>query len=308
MRHARWQELANAPEAINQPVPLTTHLANGLESSADAIRLLKSVQERHPDDVGANVCLAEKLMASNPPQVSEAVRFYTAAVAVRPSNSSLNAKLAVALQRMERPDEAHAAIRRATEQGSDKAAAHFAAGCALLVPKFIDEAIAQFRSAASLVPENAAVRNNLGVALHRAGRHSDAVVEFREAIRLRPNWALFYCNLGNALKDAGEMEQAMTAYAKAIEVDPMCSEARWSMFFAKQSPSSTRPEQTEGDHAFGTNTIMTLDFEQADNPGQRPDFLTGLTIAQQVEEFLFRYTTWTILSRDDAAELLLTEN
>jgi tetratricopeptide (TPR) repeat protein len=134
------------------------------------------------------------------------------------------------------------------------------------------------------------------------------VVEFREAVRLRPDWAVSHCNLGNALKDMGEVEQAITAFAKAIEIDPMCSEARWSMFFAKQSPSSTRPEQTEGDHAFGTNTIVTLDFEQADNPGQRPDFLTGLTIAQQVEAFLFRYTTWIVLSRDDAAKLLLSPN
>src|SRR5262249_36931107 len=84
-----WQQLGNEPSAREQPIRLLTHVATKVKSTQEALRLLKEAQQRRPNDLAVNMCLAAKLMEGNPSQVEEAVRFYTAAVALKPESSSL---------------------------------------------------------------------------------------------------------------------------------------------------------------------------------------------------------------------------
>src|SRR5207247_2016203 len=102
-------------------------------ASEAAVALLRRAQQWHPGDFWLNHELAFTLMYSQPPRPREAVRFYTAALALRPRSPGTHLNLGVALSDM-----------------GDYAGA-----------------IAAFREALRLKPDYAAAHNNLGVALSR---------------------------------------------------------------------------------------------------------------------------------------------
>jgi len=84
---------------------------------------------------------------SKPPQFEEAVRYYTAAIALRPDSAGLRTNLGLALKDQTK----------------------------------LDEAIAQFREAIRLKPDDSHAHNNLGIALKEQGKLDQAMAEFREA-------------------------------------------------------------------------------------------------------------------------------
>jgi Flp pilus assembly protein TadD len=67
-----------------------------------AITLLKRAQRAYPDDFWINYDLAGSLMGAGRPD--EAVRFYSAAVAIRPRSELAGRRLREALRTAGRPD------------------------------------------------------------------------------------------------------------------------------------------------------------------------------------------------------------
>jgi tetratricopeptide (TPR) repeat protein len=93
------------------------------------------MQNLHPDDFWANEDLGFWLRQSKPPDHEAAIRFYSAALAIRPSS----------------------------------AYAHYNLGNALSDKGQIDEAIAEYRTAIYLNPKKAEYYNKLGNAYYRNG-------------------------------------------------------------------------------------------------------------------------------------------
>ena len=145
--------------------------------------LLRAAQVRHPEDFWLNYGLGEALRERKP---AEAVGFYRAALATRPTVAPVHMEISVALLRQGQANEAILASRKAVE----------------------------------LDPKDGRFHFHLGVCLHDGGRFTEAIVEFRRSIELDPKSAPFHLGMGLCLQAMGRIEEAMGEFRRSIELDP----------------------------------------------------------------------------------------
>lgn len=164
-----WSDQVRDPATWNEPEVLS-HLASTAASQQVSVYLLRAlgdrladagldsigfyrkVQREHTASFLANFALANALRKQDP---EEAVRFYQAALAIRPYSLSTGNNLAVVLSDLGRTD----------------------------------EALALFRSTAARYPESSRVRYNLGLTLIALDRREEAITALREATKLEPDFA-----------------------------------------------------------------------------------------------------------------------
>jgi tetratricopeptide (TPR) repeat protein len=263
-RRTALQALAKSAK-FEELGPVSLHLLGcGLNDAGDGARaesVLRAAQERHPGDVWVNYMLATVLETLS--RRDEAIRFYTAARAIRPETAHElahaleahgqsdeavavfrdlrrlrpgNARhltcLAHALEKKGLSREAHEAMEAAVAVGREQirlkpedALAHFNLGNALSAQGKPEEAVAELRTAIRLKPDDAAAHHNLGGALSKQGKRVDSIAEYRTAIRLKPDSAVFHYSLGRALDAQGEPEEAIAEIREAIRLEPDYAEA-----------------------------------------------------------------------------------
>ena len=186
--------------------------------------VLLEAQRRNPNDFWLNDSLAVHFAQANPPQWSEAMGFYRAALALRPESAVVLTNLGNALAGMNRVDEAIAVQEQAIRIQPDFALAHNNLGATLTKKGAPDAGITAFRKAISLRPENAQYHYNLGTTLFKNGKPDEAVTVLREAIRLSPT-AAAHNSLGNALRRMGAVDDAEVAFRTALRLKPNEAEA-----------------------------------------------------------------------------------
>jgi serine/threonine protein kinase/Flp pilus assembly protein TadD len=253
------EQLASSVSVRDLAVPtVMLMVANLRTGSPQALGLLREAQQQRPGDFWINFNLAQTCENMRPPLWDDAVRFYSAALAIRPGNLatlinlgvSLNQKMAFkeatrAFQKAKelKPDfdkahrnlaqqlrrehkllEAEEACRKAIELRPDDASHHSYLGLILEDRNKLDEAEAAHRKAIEIEPL-AYAHFKLGVLLGRKGKLPEAYVEIGKAIDIDPNFASAYVDLGRALRDERSLSDAITAYNKAIEVKPDSSYA-----------------------------------------------------------------------------------
>jgi serine/threonine-protein kinase len=252
-RQGALEALAKSIDVAKVPARALTQLAGPL-SPPQAAELLRRAQEQYPADFWINHNLGVELQDVTPPRRDEAVRFLTAAVALRPDSPGANLNLGYALHYKGQVDEAMACFQKAIERDPKYGSAHNGLGLGLegkgkvdeaiacyqkaiqLDPKDpaphsnlgnalkgkgqLDEAIACQRKAVAIAPNYTRALNNLGVALHNKGQVEEAIACFRKAVALNPKHASAHSNLGNALLDKGQRDEAIACYHKAIALDP----------------------------------------------------------------------------------------
>ena len=219
-RRAALEALAATADVRNIPARALTRLASKL-SPAQKAALLRRAQEQYPADFWINHDLAWALEELRPPERDAAVRFLTAAVALRPASPGCHLNLAVALHGQGHFDEAIACCRRALELDPKYSAAHTELGRSLYAKGQIDRAIASLHKAIELNPKNAWAHSGMGAILCDHKRDYDAAIAcFRKALELDPKSAVYYHNLGNALRGKGRLDEAITSFRSATELDP----------------------------------------------------------------------------------------
>jgi tetratricopeptide (TPR) repeat protein len=218
--------------------------------------VLRAAQVRYPGDVWINLALGNLLRGLS--CRDEAIRFYSAARAIRPETAHL---LAHTLEERGQSDEAIAVFkhlrqlrptnaeylsclgellkdkglmreadealgaaiaagREQTRLGPDDVSAHHTLGRSLQFHGNYDEAIAAYRKEISLKPDRSLAHFELGNALRGRGNLEEAIAEYRKAISLDPGEPLAYNNLGHALHDQGNLAEAVAAYRQAISLKP----------------------------------------------------------------------------------------
>jgi tetratricopeptide (TPR) repeat protein len=215
-----------------QPVVTLVALAAGLGEAGDAagaVAVLRQAQRRHPGDFWVNHELASWLLRLRPARCDDAVRYYSAALALRPDSPAVQSNLGTALRGLGKLDEAVAAFRRAVELKPDFAEAHANLGTALLQQGKPAEALAACRKAVALRPNFAAAHLNLGHALRTQGQTAEAVAEFRRAIELQPDQPGGYLALATTLRAAGRPADAEALLRKAIQLQPNLVEAHYGL-------------------------------------------------------------------------------
>jgi serine/threonine protein kinase/tetratricopeptide (TPR) repeat protein len=201
-------------------------------AAASAVRLLRRAQARYPADFWVNHGLGNALDALRPPEPSEAGRYLTAAVALRPDSAVAHVNLGLALQRQGRLDQAVAEYRKALALAPKLLSAHNNLGLALVAQGKLDEAIAELHRAIELNPKFAGVHTNLGLALERQGKLNEAAAAYRRAIELDARYAVPHVNLGLTLAQQGKPGEAVAEFRRAIEIDPSYAEPHAHLGYA----------------------------------------------------------------------------
>jgi tetratricopeptide (TPR) repeat protein len=246
---AALEKLAEDADIERQPVRTLTRFASRfveLDATHRAVALLRQVRRRHPGDLWANHDLAIGLCFTKPPQLEEAVRWYSAAVALRPDSAGLRLNLGFALKEQGKLDEAIAEYREALRLKPEYAEAQESLGVALGKQGKQHEAIASFREAIRLKPEYAQAHHSLGVALWAQGKQDEAIAQFREVLRLKPDDALGHRSLGFALEKYGNLEEAVAEYRAALRIQPAdpCARSNLAWLFAtSMDPKWRRPAE-----------------------------------------------------------------
>ncbi len=231
--------LAAAPEAADLPPATAVLLGRTLadighaDSSAALLRLAAS---RHPEDIWVNYNLATALGA-RPGSREEAVRYYTAARALRPESAH---DLAHLLENMGRGGEAEAMFRDLVRRRPDSPRHLGCLGSHLKdrgreaeAEIFLDRAFTEYRTAIRLKPDLAGAHNGLGTLLCDIKHdYAAAEAEFRTAIQIKRDSAVAHHNLGNALQPQGKLDEAIAEYRTAIRLKPDLAVAHQSLGIA----------------------------------------------------------------------------
>jgi tetratricopeptide (TPR) repeat protein len=190
----RVRETTPSPETLitlsatavvqDQSVQLLVALSQRLQAvGADPIAFLVRVQRQYPGDFWASYTLAEALWGKKP---AECIRFYQAALAIRPNT----------------------------------AVAHYNVGRALANVSQLYEAIEHFREAVRLEPKFGRAVSYLGVALYDTGQKREALDLVQKGIVLDPTTPRNYSILADVLRAEGRFEEAIDAVRPAIKLDP----------------------------------------------------------------------------------------
>jgi serine/threonine-protein kinase len=231
-RRAALEQLAAQADVERLPALALTLLAARLwkvQAASCALKLLRRAQAQHPGDFWLNYHLGMALRNLQPPEADEAVRYLTAAVALRPDSAGTRLSLGVALAEKQDLDGAMAAFRRAIALDPRFAKAHTNLGNVLQDKGDLAEAIAEHRRAIALDPKLAQAHSNLGAALNAQGDRDGAIASYRRAIGINPRYAKAHFNLGTALKDRGDLRGAIAAWRQAIELDPRNAKAHTNL-------------------------------------------------------------------------------
>lgn len=183
--------------------------AEGLSAAADALRRAAGLAPRDPKPLGV---LAAVMMSLG--RHDEAIAAYRGAIALSadPNPADLLNNLGVALERMERREEAVAVLRTASLVRPDSPTIHDNLGNSLLSTGHSAAAEAAHRRALTLGAQGAETWSNLGNALHRQGRLDEADSAYRRAIQAMPNGVKFHTNLALNLLLSGRYEEGWREY------------------------------------------------------------------------------------------------
>jgi tetratricopeptide (TPR) repeat protein len=222
---ASLRRLAHEPGVADLPKVTLVRLGDALRNvreGDEALTLLQRAHRVHPDDFWINQALAEASSDTKPPLYDATVRYYTAALAIRPNSPGTHSSLGIALANRGDLDEAVTECREAIRLNPGSARAHNSLGQVLKYQGKLQDAIAAYREAIRLNPGYAVSHKNLGSLLSSAGDFDGAAAEFREVIRLRKSrWengyqAEAYNSLGRALRSKGDIGGAIDAFRQAI--------------------------------------------------------------------------------------------
>jgi serine/threonine-protein kinase len=183
-----------------------------------AIQLLRDGQRIHPTDFWLNYDLGTALWDQK--DYEGAVRFYTAAIAVRPHAVAALNDLGNVLRDQNKLDEAIAFYRRATEVDPKFVYGQSNLGSVLRAKGKLDESAEAHRRAIEIDPNFGPLYSNLGNVLREQKKLEEAETAYRKAIELDPGNARPHFGLGNVLVDRGKLDDAVALYQKAIALDP----------------------------------------------------------------------------------------
>jgi tetratricopeptide (TPR) repeat protein len=249
------EQLAREVDVAKQPPSILLFVVGNLppRMRASRLELCRRVQRAYPADLWANMWLGNQLAIHNR-QPAEAVRYYTAALALRPGNPAiylyrgesfrlageadaaigdfreglalnprlerLHIGLAAALHDKGRLDEAIAECRETIRLNKDLFDAHNTLGAVLADKGQLDEAIAAFRTAIQLKKDYPKPYSNLGIVLVLNGQLAEAVAQFSTALELDPNYLDAWANRGRAYGKLGQYDKALADYQVALKLAP----------------------------------------------------------------------------------------
>jgi serine/threonine protein kinase/Flp pilus assembly protein TadD len=188
------------------------------EETDARINLLRRVQIVHPDDFWATYLLGHDIHQLF--EWDEALRYLTAAAALRPRSAGAQFQLGISLRDKRRYAEAIDRHREALRLNPNNTMCRRELALVLELNGNLDEAIAEYRETIRLNPSSYSAHYNLSSALEQQGRLAEAEVAAREALRLRPDYASHHGRLGFVLFRQSRLAEAEAELRQALELHP----------------------------------------------------------------------------------------
>ncbi len=190
------------------------------------------VQARYPHDFGANNSAGRCAGECRPPRTQAVIRYFSAALALRPQSAMAWGWLGKALTDAKDATGGLVAFRTAIRLASPSdidllASAHCHVGICRALQGAGDAAVAESRRAIRLKPGDILLRCALCTALRDNGDIEAAIAEARDAIRLSPETALAHAELGRALQTHGDLAGAIDAFREAVRLEPNTMEGHY---------------------------------------------------------------------------------
>jgi tetratricopeptide (TPR) repeat protein len=220
---ASLKKLATDSDLLRQPRATLVLLGDALAAlgaPSEAIAVLRQAQQLYPADFGINHQLALHLTRLQPPRWHEAVRFLSAALALRPQDPAVRVHLGTALLEVGQVEEPRTVLREAIKLQPNSAEAHFHFGKVLARQCPSDEAVAAFRKAIMLQPDHAAAHHQLALVLYARGKLAEAIAALHQSLRLQPDHAPAHNDLALALRGSGRIAEAIAAHRAAPALQP----------------------------------------------------------------------------------------
>jgi serine/threonine protein kinase/tetratricopeptide (TPR) repeat protein len=226
---AELAQLSGEPAVQDLPAAAILSLSRDLTAFKQwsaAERLLRAGQEQWPGNFWLNHDLGMLLARQPPPRGDEALRYLTAALALRSDSPGVYVNLGTTLYGNNDMDGAIRAFQTALKLDPNYAMAHNNLGLALWAKKDVDGAIRAYQAALAINPNYAEAHNNLGLALWAKKDARGAIRAYQAAVNINPNLGEAHMNLGWAYKCHGQWKQAVNHYTKAMQTERFVKPAR----------------------------------------------------------------------------------
>ncbi len=228
----------NAPVA-EQSVPFLLAVASQLKALGKGnVLFLTRVQAAHPQDFWANLTLADELKQST--GLPESIRFYQAAIALRPGAAIARNNFGMALANMDRKEESIAQYQRALELDPDALPSLENFGIESAMAGHYPQAIRALQESLRRSPDNAYLNWMLGRCLECSGHLLVAVDHYRRAVELDPNLEGAQKSLRSSLTSLGRDDDALDAWRESLkrrpaEHDPWDGYAEYCVFLRREN-------------------------------------------------------------------------
>jgi eukaryotic-like serine/threonine-protein kinase len=188
----------------------------------DPSAMMRRYQEAHSGNFWVNLRLADTLFTRGKAQ--DAIRYYQAALAIRPKTAVVCNNLGIALAETGRRQEALEQYARAVE--FDPTSRRVRTNLAVLLSrtKKYAEAIEQATKALQLEDKNdataSALHTAIGYSLKATGKPAEAVEAYRKAVAMNARNLAAQSGLRTVLLSQGQQHEAKRAWAEALRADP----------------------------------------------------------------------------------------
>ena len=229
-RDLKALEALEASAEVASLSPATLHLLgyalSDLGAADRAVSLLRRAQRQFPGDLWLNDALGwHCYRTTRPPLYDDSVRFYTAALAVRPRNPYMAYSIGRALRAKGSFAEAIAEFTKAIELKPDHRDAWWGRAYCYSELGQPESALADCNKVIELYPKLALAWSSRTWAYTILGQHDKALADASKAIELDPTLAHAWNGRGLANENLGQNEKAIADCSKAIELDPKLEDA-----------------------------------------------------------------------------------
>jgi serine/threonine-protein kinase len=230
------QDLAGDRQAAELGPASALLLASTLEQAGDlpqAVAELERAVQRHPDDVWINYTLARCLQQLPTQRLGDAVRYFTAARALRPETAH---DLGHLLDSMGRGGEAIATFRELVRVRPSEPRNLGCLGATLIRhgqtvegKDVLDRVVAMTRAAIRRRPGDPRQYQALGLALASKGSLDDAIAALLEGTRLNPDNANLHYYLARMQTTKGDPEGAARSLRATVRLEPYSPGRHYSL-------------------------------------------------------------------------------
>jgi serine/threonine protein kinase/tetratricopeptide (TPR) repeat protein len=225
-------QLVGEPEVKGLTPIAACNLAWDLRSVKELVaaeRLLKAFQERYPWHFWLNQMLGENLLTQRPPRPVEAVRYLTAAVALRSTCPGAHENLGIALHHMNDREGAIRELQIVLQLDPNSGPAHDNLGNILFEKQDKAGAIREYQTALRINPDDYHAHCGLGMILKAENDPEGAIREFQTGMKISPNRPEAHYNLGIVFSSKQDLDRAIREYQAAIAIDPDEADAHYSL-------------------------------------------------------------------------------